>query len=143
MPGQMNKDCVDAIWSITKFHAYMEAMLIHEGRLQDAATPKDWLLYPLALPEDFVGKGTFDIYSEQLPRLLEDIANECQSVYPQSPPAQQLAAFGAAEDFRSPFARDSEQDPYELWTQLQQIEDAIMEWIDSIFLEPSRYAVRR
>jgi len=143
MAGNMNHDCLDAIWSIVKFHAYMESVLIQEGREQDAAKPKNWMLYPLALPQDVVGKATFNVYSEQLPTLLKDIAQECQSIYPESPPAQQLTAFGAAEDFKSPFARDSEPDPYELWNQLQEMEDAIMGWIDSIFLEPSRHAMSR
>jgi len=141
MAGDMNVECVSAIWSVVKLHAYMEQMLIHEGRLQDAAAPKDWQVYPLATPQEVVYRGVFDIYSEELARVLEGVAKECQAVYPESPPAEQLTAFGAVEDFKSPFARDSEADPYELWLQLGAIEDAVLDWIDSIFLEPSRYAM--
>ena len=148
MAGDMNTDCLEALWVASKYIAQMQEILVQEGHLQDAESPENWLSLPVAIPEDLWGKVRFDIYPQLLTQVMEDIAQNCQDRFPEHPSAEQLTVFGIAGDLKHPMTgggpfgpwKPPETDAYKLWNQLNEYEYVILRWVDSIFLEPSRYA---
>ena len=119
------------------------------------------LTVPVALPTNEDVGSLFDIYSEHLNAGLSYIGQECMDVVPDIGSVKQLTANGLAEDFQNPFAGETRQfdfltetaggigmqerpptprpggkatDAYQLWNQLNTVEDAIMDWVNEIFL---------
>jgi hypothetical protein len=170
MAGFMSKECLDAMWQVTLHIGEMKGILIAEGANQSIEWPDDWMALPVALPTDADLQEHFDIISASLSSAVPDIASECMEVFPKFPSVKQLTANGAAEDFQFPFSGEipdttrsdfppvgeygamkpygyrprpggKATDAYQLWNQLSAAEDSIMDWVNEIFLEPSRYAM--
>ena len=171
MPGFMSKECLAAIWQVTLHIGEIKGILGAEGTRQNVEAPENWLVKPVALPTDVGIQEDLDTISRWLAIAVPDIANECMEVFPEFPSVKQLTANGAVQDFQSPFEGETPQlessgetitgdlmirpgtpiprpggvttDAYQLWNQLNEAEDAIINWIDEIFLEPSRHAMAR
>ena len=169
MAGTMSGDCLEAIWQVTLHIGEMQGILSAEGTRQAVKAPDNWVVRPVALPTDEGIQEDFDLISQWLTIAVPDIAIECMDVIPEFPSVKQLTANGAAEDFQSPFEGETPQllsagetptgdlivrpgppiprpggvatDAYQLWNQLLEVQDAILDWINEIFLEPARYAV--
>ena len=120
------------------------------------------LTVPVALPTNEDVGNLFDIYSEHLNVGLSYIGQDCMDVVPDIGSVKQLTANGLAEDFQNPFAGETQHfdflrkdeglgigmqerpptprpggkatDAYQLWKQLKTVEDAIMDWVNEIFL---------
>jgi len=168
MAGTMSKECLAAIWEVVLHIGELQGVLGAEGTKQGVLTPEDWLQRAVALPTDEGVQHDFDLVSEWIAVDLGGISEECMDAFPKFPSAKLLAANGAAEDFQNPFAGETQTlapngetttdvlmlrpgptiprpggvatDAYQLWNQLNEVQDAIMDWVNEIFLEPSRYA---
>ena len=169
MPGVMSGDCLDAIHQMSLHVGQLQGILIAEGAKQSVVSPDDWTAPDVALPTDKNLQDDFDEISGWLALSVPDIAYYCMDRYPEYASVLQMSAVGAAEDFQNPFAgetiemkgeeiegefvlRGSDQiprprgkatDAYELWNQLNEVQDAILKWVKELFPEPSRYAVRK
>ena len=166
MAGVMSKDCLDAIHQMSLHVGQLQGILIAEGINQSVESPDSWMAPDVALPKDAVLQDDFDAISADLALSVPEIASECMDRYPEFASVRQMSAVGAAEDFKNPFAgetilnegeetngqmtlrpggraprpRGKATDAYQLWNQLHEVEDAIMEWVKELFLEPSRHA---
>ena len=161
MAGVMSKDCLASIHQMSLHVGQLQGILIAEGINQSVESPDSWLAPDVALPKDAVLQDDFDVISAQLAESVPGIAESCMDRYPEFASVLQMSAVGAAEDFKNPFAgetillegemilrpggrvprpRGKATDAYELWTHLNQVQDAILGWVGELFPEPSRHA---
>ena len=169
MAGVMSKDCLAAIHQMSLHVGQLQGILIAEGTNQSVESPDSWMAPDVALPKDAVLQDDFDAISAQLAESVPEIAANCLDRYPEFASVLQMSAFGAAEDFKNPFAgetilleggetdgqltlrpggriprpRGKATDAYELWNHLNEVQDTILEWVGELFPEPSRHAVKR
>jgi len=147
------RDCLDAIWQVALHVGQLQGILIEAGSRQQVEPPEGWMAPPISLPIGDDARDEFDTVSAHLALAVSEIATGCMDYLPDIPgnPAashKQLNAIGEANLFENPFQRDPEQrgrqsakpDAKQLWFEINMIQDFVMDWVDEIFLEPSRYA---
>ena len=104
---------------------------------------------PIALPINEEIQDDFDRYSNNLALAVPEIAKGCMDYLSLSKSQKELNATHEARNFARPFQRDPESagrhsgrvTAQQLWFELNMISDFVMDWVDEIFLEPSRHAM--